>query len=115
MVAAADGPQRVRSRPNERYQTGAIYTMPQVNPADQRLPVEPIAIIGMACRFPGGANDLESFWRLLIDGVDASSDIPRERWDVDLYHDPLRSARGKSYVRRASFLQGIDVFSFDAD
>jgi len=89
--------------------------MEHVNPAHRRAPVEPIAIIGMACRFPGGANDLDSFWRALLEGADASSDIPIERWDADAYYDPLPNAPGKSYARRASFLKGVDIFDFDAD
>ena len=45
--------------------------------------VEPIAIIGMGCRFPGRRRDPESFWQLLRDGVDAIVEVPAERWDID--------------------------------
>jgi len=48
---------------------------------------EPIAIVGMACRLPG-APDTDAFWRLLHGGVDAISEIPRDRWDVDALYDP---------------------------
>ena len=44
---------------------------------------EPIAIVGASCRLPGGANDLDAFWRLLRDGVDAITPVPRERWDAE--------------------------------
>ncbi|MEE8526153.1 MAG: beta-ketoacyl synthase N-terminal-like domain-containing protein, partial [Thermoanaerobaculia bacterium] len=44
---------------------------------------EPIAVIGMGCRFPGGADSPQSFWRLLHQGVDTVGQIPAERWDVD--------------------------------
>src|SRR5579875_2589133 len=49
---------------------------------------EPIAIVGMGCRFPGGADGPESFWALLRDGRDAVSRIPAERWDADAWFDP---------------------------
>jgi hypothetical protein len=45
--------------------------------------VEPLAVIGMGCRFPGGADDPNSFWRLMIDRRDAVSEVPPGRWDVD--------------------------------
>ena len=70
---------------------------------------EPIAIVGMACRFPGG-DGLESFWALLRDGLDATSEVPAERWDVDAYYDADREAPNKMYVRRGAFLSGVDRF-----
>ncbi|AOS63982.1 type I polyketide synthase [Actinoalloteichus hymeniacidonis] len=75
---------------------------------------EPIAIIGMACRFPGGVDSPESLWRLLVDGEDAMSPFPLDRgWDVEaLYHaDPAN--RGTSYTRSGGFLD--DPAGFDAD
>src|SRR5262245_26750377 len=71
---------------------------------------EPIAIIGMACRFPGGATDLESFWELLRNGVDAVTEIPPDRWDVDAFYDSDPDAPGKMYCRRGGFLRDIDRF-----
>lgn len=73
---------------------------------------EPIAIVGLGCRFSGGANDPESFWTLLRDGRDGISDVPPSRWDVDALYDPERSAPGKMCTRRAGFLD--DLFGFDA-
>lgn len=70
---------------------------------------EPIAIIGMSCRFPF-ASDPEAFWRLLRDGVDAVTEIPSSRWDVDAYYDPDPQARGKMYCRYGAFLQQVDHF-----
>ncbi len=43
---------------------------------------EPIAIVGMACRFPGGANDLDSYWQLMRDGREAVVKVPKDRWDA---------------------------------
>jgi acyl transferase domain-containing protein/acyl-CoA synthetase (AMP-forming)/AMP-acid ligase II/surfactin synthase thioesterase subunit/acyl carrier protein len=74
---------------------------------------EPIAVIGMACRFPGEANDLESYWSLLADGVDAISETPPERWDVDLYYDPRPAIPGKMNTRWGGFIQGVE--NFDAE
>jgi myxalamid-type polyketide synthase MxaB len=78
--------------------------------AMERTRTEPIAIIGMACRFPGGANDPEAFWKLLHDGVDGTSDVPANRWDADAYYDPDPNAPGKMYVRRSGFVDDIDQF-----
>ena len=76
----------------------------------ERALVEPIAIIGMACRFPGSVDTPEAFWTLLHDGVDAITEVPAERWDVDAYFDPDPDAPGKSYTRWGGFLDGIDRF-----
>ena len=72
---------------------------------------EPIAIIGMACRFPGGANTPEQYWQLLREGRDATGEIPSTRWDVDAYYDPDFDAAGRMYTRRGAFLDGpVDMF-----
>jgi acyl transferase domain-containing protein/thioesterase domain-containing protein/acyl carrier protein len=78
--------------------------------AIQRARTEPIAIIGLGCRFPGGANDPEAYWRLLRDGVDAITEIPPDRWDVDAYYDPDPEAPGKMYTRYGGFLDKVDKF-----
>jgi acyl transferase domain-containing protein/acyl-CoA synthetase (AMP-forming)/AMP-acid ligase II/NADPH:quinone reductase-like Zn-dependent oxidoreductase/acyl carrier protein len=70
---------------------------------------EPIAIVGIGCRFPGAAG-LEEFWTLLRDGVDAISEIPRDRWDVDALYDPLPGITGKMSTRWGGFLPGLDRF-----
>ena len=74
---------------------------------------EPIAIVGVGFRFPGGADDGEKFWALLHGGVDAISEVPRERWDIDSYYDPDPEAQGKIYTRCGGFVDGVD--QFDAD
>ena len=71
---------------------------------------EPVAIIGMACRFPGGARDPDQFWRLLNDGFDANREFPGDRFDVDAYYDPAYDKAGKMYVRRGAFVDDVDLF-----
>ena len=70
------------------------YLALQQMQAAERLRDEPIAVVGMGCRFPGGADDPEAFWRLLREGVDAVGEIPPDRWDVDALYDPSPDAPG---------------------
>jgi len=73
---------------------------------------EHVAIIGMSCRFPGGANSPEEFWRLLVEGRDAIGDIPASRWDRRACYDPDGSAPGKMYTMRGGFLDApVDRFA----
>ena len=62
----------------------------------QQASTEPIAIIGLGCRFPGGANSPAAFWQLLEQGVDAISPVPGDRWDADTYHDPNPETAGQN-------------------
>ena len=78
--------------------------------AVERSKSEPIAIVGMGCRFPKGANDPEAFWQLLQNGVDAITEIPSDRWDIDSYYDPNPETSGKIYTRSGGFLQEVDQF-----
>jgi acyl transferase domain-containing protein len=71
---------------------------------------EPIAIIGIGCRFPKGAESPETYWQLLRDGVNAVEEVPAQRWDIESYYDPDPSAPGKMYTRYGSFLQDVDCF-----
>src|SRR5579883_2424850 len=87
----------------------AMRTQSKLDAIEQER-TEPIAIIGMACRFPGGAQDPESFWRLLRDGVDTVTEVPPERWDADAYYDPDPQAQGKMSTRWGSFLRDVDQF-----
>lgn len=71
---------------------------------------EPVAIIGIGCRFPGGANSPEAFWRLLRDGVDAITEVPPDRWNIDAFYDPDPTKPGKTYSRWGGFIDQIDQF-----
>ena len=81
--------------------------------AVQRAKSEPIAVIGVGCRFPGGVDDADSYWQLLRDGVDATTDVPADRWDVNAKFDPDPTTAGKMYVKRGGFLSEVE--GFDAD
>ncbi|WP_394831349.1 acyltransferase domain-containing protein [Pendulispora rubella] len=72
---------------------------------------EPIAIVAMSCRFPGGASSPEGLWDLLREGRDATTEFPQNRgWDVDALYDPEPGKAKKSYVRHGSFLHDADQF-----
>jgi acyl transferase domain-containing protein/NADPH:quinone reductase-like Zn-dependent oxidoreductase/SAM-dependent methyltransferase len=81
----------------------------QIDNLNQRQS-EPIAIVGMACRFPGGANTPEAYWQLLRDGVDAVGEIPSQRWNIDNYYNSDPAVPGKMYTRYGSFVDQIDQF-----
>ncbi|HZX36826.1 MAG TPA: SDR family NAD(P)-dependent oxidoreductase, partial [Streptomyces sp.] len=74
---------------------------------------DPIAIVAMSCRFPGGVTSPEEFWQLLAGEVDAISQWPSDRgWDADALYDPEPGVPGRSYTRAGGFLD--DVADFDA-
>ncbi|WP_433335341.1 type I polyketide synthase [Spirillospora sp. CA-294931] len=74
-------------------------------------PDEPIAIVAMACRLPGGVASPEELWRLLDEGGDAISGFPVDRgWDADALYDPEPGVPGKIYVREGGFLHGAGDF-----
>ncbi|HET8659851.1 MAG TPA: type I polyketide synthase [Micromonosporaceae bacterium] len=76
----------------------------------ERARTEPIAIVGMGCRFPGGAGSPEAFWKLLRDGVDAVREVPADRWDSAALYDRDTSAPGKVSSRWGGFLDQVDRF-----
>ncbi|SOJ55238.1 Phenolphthiocerol synthesis polyketide synthase type I Pks15/1 [Mycobacterium simulans] len=75
---------------------------------------EPIAIVGMACRYPGGVNSPADLWHAVIEGRDLMSDLPADRgWDIDDMHDPATPMGGRSGAQFGGFVS--DVTGFDAD
>ncbi|MFF0509095.1 beta-ketoacyl synthase N-terminal-like domain-containing protein [Streptomyces fimicarius] len=79
----------------------------------RRAAREPIAVVGMACRFPGGCDTPEQFWQFLRAGGVGVRDVPEDRWPVQDHYDPMPGTPGKMYLRRSNFLRR-DVASFDA-
>jgi acyl transferase domain-containing protein/NADPH:quinone reductase-like Zn-dependent oxidoreductase/acyl carrier protein len=73
-----------------------------------------IAVVGIGCRLPAGANDPRSLWQALLDRTDAIVDVPKDRWDNRRFYDPDPSAPGKTYARQGGFLRE-SPFDFDAD
>ncbi len=73
------------------------------------MPKEPIAIIGLGCRLPGGNNPQE-FWQILCNGVDAITEVPKSRWDLEAYYDPDPSQPHKMTTKWGGFLDQVDQF-----
>ncbi|MFE9577514.1 SDR family NAD(P)-dependent oxidoreductase [Nocardia sp. NPDC006044] len=71
-----------------------------------------VGIAGMACRFPGGANTPQLFWRNLVDGIDAAADVPQQRWDAQQFFDPDPYSPETTYTTKGAFVD--DIAGFDA-
>ncbi|MGI9474938.1 MAG: type I polyketide synthase, partial [Rubripirellula sp.] len=77
--------------------------------AERKSTAEPIAIVGMGCRFPG-ARTVDDFWELIRDGVSAVSEVPSSRWDADAYYDPSGEIAGKMSTKWGAFVDDVDQF-----
>ena len=93
-----------------RESVAAIERLQARLEVSERAIHQPIAIIGAGCRFPGGVETPEELWNVLRDGVDAVSDVPADRWDVDAYYDEDATIPGKMVTRRGGFLTQVDSF-----
>jgi polyketide synthase 5 len=76
-------------------------------------PVTPVAVVGMACRLPGGIDSPERLWEALLRGDDLVTEIPPDRWDADDYYDPEPGMHGRSVSKWGAFLE--DVAGFDSE
>src|ERR1700736_6184138 len=76
----------------------------------ERRQRDPIAIVGIGLRLPGGARNESSLWQILANGVDTISEIPCDRWDLDAYYDPDPDKPGKMNTRHGAFLGDVDRF-----
>jgi acyl transferase domain-containing protein/short-subunit dehydrogenase/acyl carrier protein len=91
---------------------GPVPGMRRRDPGDDSR--EPLAIVGMACRLPGGVRSPEDLWRMVLAGAEGIGDIPRDRgWDPDAFYDRDRTRSGTFYPRQGGFLD--DAAGFDAD
>src|SRR3954453_16941984 len=85
----------------------------QFDKASRIATAEPVAVVGIGCRFPGGVVGPEAYWTFLANGEDAISEIPSERWDADAFYDQDSFAPGRMPSKWGGFLS--DVAGFDAD
>jgi acyl transferase domain-containing protein len=76
----------------------------------ERARTEPVAIVGVGVRLPGGVNTADAYWRLLIDGTDAISEVPASRWDASSFHDADPDTPGKIVSRFGGFIDRVDEF-----
>jgi len=94
----------------ERQALAALRKMRQKLSDIEDAHSEPIAIVGIGCRLPGGANDPDSFWDLLRNGTDAIREVTADRWQLDEYFAPYPGLPGKTYSKWGGFMDQIDQF-----
>ncbi|WP_225830135.1 type I polyketide synthase [Streptomyces sp. NK08204] len=99
--------------PGAAATTGTADTTVSVQPAPAgpgRGAAEPVAVVGIGCRFPGGADSPESFWRLLCEGFDAVTEVPAERWKIEDFTAEDPKVPGRTNSRWGGFLKGVAQF-----
>ncbi|HZN83852.1 MAG TPA: type I polyketide synthase [Mycobacterium sp.] len=92
-------------------QRGALAD--QFDKASRIAAAEPVAVVGIGCRFPGGVAGPEAYWEFLANGTDAVTEVPSDRWDGDAFYDPDPMAPGRMPTKWGAYLS--DVSGFDAD
>ncbi|MEO1616255.1 MAG: SDR family NAD(P)-dependent oxidoreductase [Planctomycetota bacterium] len=80
------------------------------HPSPSEPEIQPVAIIGVGCRLPGGCDDAESYWRLLSEGHSAISETPADRWSLRKFYAAGESRPGRTQSRHGGFVSGIDRF-----
>ena len=103
--AAQLSPQAREVLARELIRAGTVFPVDAV--------AEPVAVVGVGCRFPGGVTGPASFWRLLLDGSDAVTEVPADRWDADEFYDPDPVVPGRMTTKWGGFVD--DVAGFDAE
>jgi phthiocerol/phenolphthiocerol synthesis type-I polyketide synthase C len=103
--AAQLSPQAREVLARELIRAGTTFPIDEV--------AEPVAVVGIGCRLPGEVVGPESFWRLLVNGEDAITEVPADRWDAEAFYDPDPLAPGRMTTKWGGFLS--DVAGFDAD
>ena len=83
--------------------------MSEISTKSNSFNSEPIAVVGLGCRFPGAENPA-AFWQLLRSGSSAIAEVPTDRWDIDDYYDPEPGTPGKMYTRYGGFIDSVDQF-----
>ena len=115
MSAAARPPEggdfleRISRLSPKRLALLALELNQQVEAAARRA-AEPVAVVGMGCRFPGGADDPRAFWDLLREGRDCIREVPAQRWNIDDFYDPDPDAPAAMSARSGGFLDSVDGF-----
>ena len=76
----------------------------------EKARVTPVAVIGLACRLPGGVNSPEQLWQALLQGEDFVTEVPLDRWDIDEYYDPEPGVPGRSHCKWGAFMDNLGDF-----
>jgi acyl transferase domain-containing protein/SAM-dependent methyltransferase len=109
-MMASDFLQRIKDLPQQKLVLLASQLQERLEQAETNRSPQPIAIVGIGCRFPGGVTDAESYWELLAEGRDAISEVPSDRWDADAFYDEDWRTPGRMATKWGGFLDEVDQF-----